>query len=372
MVPWMPAGTTLRGLEMLPFLRGKAKRLARRRFEPLADAPLIQGRSGEFRRLWARLCGAGDERLSYEANDWLMKTMSSACRPAAVTAVHSFEDCSLWQFEEAKRLGKACIYDLPIGYYPAWERTQAKLARVYADWLPASGLPSSRWVRPDQKRREMELADIVLVASSFVRQTIETFIPKRIVLAPYGVDAEFWRPAEPRDRSEPLRFIYAGQCSIRKGTPLLLEAWRKAALPDAQLELVGVWQLAEARRVLLPAGVRHMPPCSREDLRDRYRAADVFVFPSYFEGFGLVLLEAMACGLPAIASTATAGPDVLDDGCGRLVETGNVDALVEAFHWCSAHRERLPVMRAAARQRAEQCSWEAYRQKVAAAVEGLC
>jgi len=55
-----------------------------------------------------------------------------------------------------------------------------------------------------------------------------------------------------------------------------------------------MWQLAESRRVALPRGVNWRPACSREALRDRYRAADVFVFPSFFEGFGLVLLEAMA------------------------------------------------------------------------------
>jgi hypothetical protein len=124
--------------------------------------------------------GRGDERLSYEANDWLMRTMRRECRRATVTAVHAYEDCSLWQFQEARRLGKACIYDMPIGYYPAWEQIEAQLAHKYVDWLPPGGLPSNRYVRPQQKREEMDLADLVLVPSSFVAETIRAFHPHKV------------------------------------------------------------------------------------------------------------------------------------------------------------------------------------------------
>src|SRR5258707_10265394 len=118
-----------------------------------------------MRRLITRAVGRGDEALAYEANDWLMRTMQRECRRVSVRAVHAYEDCSLQQFQEAKRLGKACIYDMPIGYYSAWANTQAELARQFVDWLPAGGLQSSRYVHPHQKRQEMELADLVLAPS---------------------------------------------------------------------------------------------------------------------------------------------------------------------------------------------------------------
>jgi glycosyltransferase involved in cell wall biosynthesis len=359
----------LRLLEKIGPLHPMSRRLGRRHLPPLAPAPKIQGRVGEFRRLFTRAFGRRDEGLSYNANDWLMRTMRCECRRPAVTAVHAYEDCSLWQFAEAKRLGKACIYDMPIGYYPAWEQTQAKLARRYVDWLPAGGFPSSHYVRPEQKRQEMSLADLTLVPSSFVEKTIRTFHPyKTLARAPYGVDVDFWNSGAKKQGRGPLRFIYAGQLSLRKGIPGLLEAWEKAALRDAALELVGLWQLAESKRVSLPSGVTYRPPCSPEALRDRYRAADVFVFPSFFEGFGLVLLEAMACGLPAIATEATAGPDVMTETCGRLVPTGNPEALVESLRWFDTHREQLPMLSRAARAQAERCTWENYRRCVTEAV----
>jgi glycosyltransferase involved in cell wall biosynthesis len=365
----MPSSSTLRYLKAIAPRHTLIQRLARRHFAPLAAAPKVQGRARELLRLLTRAAGWGGERLSYEANDWLMRTMRRECRHPKVTAVHAYEDCSLWQFEEAKRLGKACLYDMPIGYYPAWEQAQAELVRKYADWLPAGGLPSSHYVRSQQKRREMELADLVLVPCSFVEQTIRMFHPdKKLARAAYGVDLDFWRPPAEKSQRDRLRFIYAGQLSLRKGVPVLLEAWEAAALHDAELELVGIWLLAETKRVALPRGVSWSPPCSSEALRERYRAADVFVFPSFFEGFGLVLLEAMACGLPAIASEATAGPDILTPACGRVVPTGNLEALVESLRWFDRHRGQLPELSRAARVQAERCTWENYRRCVSEAV----
>ena len=361
-VPWMPSLLTLQLLESIAPLRPMARRFRRRYFSPLAEAPKIQGRAGEMRRLVIRGFGRGDEALSYQANDWLMRTMSRECRRASVRAVHAYEDCSLWQFQEAKRLGKACIYDMPIGYYAAWEHTQAELVRRFVDWLPDGELPSRRYLRPQQKRKEMELADIVLAPSSFVADTVRAFYPnKALALAPYGVDSEFWRPCARTERLEVLRFIYAGQISLLKGIPSLLQAWEKAALRSAELQLVGSWFLSDSKRVSLPRGVAHVPACSWDALRDHYRRSDVFVFPSFFEGFGLVLLEAMACGLPVITSTATAGADMLTETSGRVLPAGNLDILVDTLRWFDKNRERLPAMARAAREQAERCSWERYR-----------
>jgi alpha-maltose-1-phosphate synthase len=370
-VPWMPSPVTLQFLEKVAPLP-VARRFRRRYFPALAEAPKIQGRVGEMCRLITRGFGHGNESLSYEANDWLMSTMSRECRRVGVRAVHAYEDCSLWQFQEAKRLGKACIYDMPIGYYPAWEHTQAELARKFVDWLPAGGLPSSLYVRLQQKRQEMELADLVLVPSSFVAETVRPFYPNKVLsLAPYGVDLEFWR-ADPRiGGAEPLRFIYAGQISLRKGIPTLLLAWEKAALRSAELHLVGSWFLSDSKRASLPRGVTYVSALSPEALRDQYCRGHVFVFPSFFEGFGLVLLEAMACGLPAIASTATAGADVLNESSGRVLPVGDLDSLVDALRWFDQNRTSLPAMSCAARKQAEKCTWERYRRAVSEATAGF-
>lgn len=370
-VPWFPSRGALSALQFLPQMRAMAARLERRRFEPLAAAPKIQGRLGEFKRLAIRACGKGDEGLSYEVNDWLMSTMAHASHRPSVAAVHSYEDASLWSFQAAKKQGKACIYDLPIGYYPAWEQKQAELVRNYSDWLPPGGLGAGRYVRREQKIQEMELADLVLVPSTFVQRTVEQFVQKSVALCPYGVDSDFWCPGEGRKTDGILRFIYAGQCSLRKGIPILLEAWKAAGLKDARLDLIGSWQFSESKLKDLPEGVTFTGQVSAIELRARYQAADVFVFPSFFEGFGLVILEAMACGLPVIATEATAGPDVLVGSTGRIFSSGDTDALADLLCWFSDQRDQLPAMKIAARKSAATFGWEQYRHKVTASENGL-
>lgn len=364
-VPWMPSLRTLRLLEFLGPLRPSAQRLRRRHFPALWDAPKIECPFQEIWRLSKRALGSASESLSYEANDWLMTTMARECKRPSVTAVHCYEDCALLQFVEAKRLGKGCIYDMPIGYYPAWEQTQNALAKKFAEWLPPDGLPSNRHVRPEQKRQEMELADLVLVPSTFVANTIRAHHPsKRMALAPYGVDSEFWNIRPVHKRVESLRFLYAGQISLRKGIPDLLDAWSKANPRSAELRLIGSWHLNPNKKYELPRGVKWFPASSPSGLREQYHQADVFVFPSFFEGFGLVLLEAMACGLPVIASSATIGADVVTTECGRILPVGDVDALVEAIQWFSGNRGSIAAMGAEARRIAEQSTWDRYRSAI--------
>src|SRR6202041_299824 len=115
------------------------------------------------------------------------------------------------------------------------------------------------------KQEEMKLADLVLAPSCFVADTVRAFHPSKVLaLAPYGVDLEFWMPGARNERAEVLRFIYAGQISLRKGIPSLLQAWEKAQLRCAELNLIGSWYLSESKRESLPRGVTHVPACSSE------------------------------------------------------------------------------------------------------------
>jgi alpha-maltose-1-phosphate synthase len=374
-VPWMPTSLELSILRRVGSLGGTVQRLERRHFAPLEDAPKIEDRLGEWMRLSRRAASweRNNEAIAYEGNDWLMRTMRREARRRGVTAVHSYEDCSLLQFEEAARLDRFRIYDLPIGYYPAWIERQQKLTARYRDWLVDRDVGTTAYVRPEQKLREMALADLVMVPSEFVRSTVAQFTDKPVAIAPYGVDLEFWNPGERKAApGDTLQFVFAGQCSIRKGTPLLLDAWKAAGLRRGSLTLVGSWQMAASKLKALPEGVTYAGHTARQELRERYRQADVFVLPTFFEGLPLVLLEAMACSLPAIATEAASGPQVLENGAGRSVAAGDLDALVEALRWFDAHRDQIPAMAAASRRQAEQFTWKRYREVVSASVARYC
>ncbi len=370
-MPWFPASWELGLLGCLARKSPEVKRLARRRFDALAGAPLIQGRRGEWGRLLRRKMNWRSEGLAYEANDWLMRTMAREVRRGSVDAVHSYEDCSLGQFEEAKKLGKRCIYDMPIGYYGWWKDKEAKLAKKYADWLPEGGLPSSRWVRPDQKRREMELADVVLAPSSFVAGTIVEYFPKaNIKIAPYGTSCEV---ADDRRESSPeliegeCRFLFAGTACVRKGLPLLLELWKSLGCRDSKLSIAGSWQLSNKKLQNLPEGVNYLGRLDPAAMRGVYRRSDWLVLPSNFEGYGLVILEALSHGCSIIASDATGAIDLPSSKSVKVFPADNADALASVLS--DAKRLRGTMIRQEAMDVASRCTWTAYRQAVARAVD---
>ncbi len=93
-----------------------------------------------------------------------------------------------------------------------------------------------------------------------------------------------------------------------------------------------------------------------------YQAADLFIFPSVAEGFGQVLLESLASGLPILSTTHTAAPDLIQDGQeGFIVQPRHPEVLAEKVEWALTHRSELLAMRTAARSAALRFSWERFR-----------
>ena len=91
------------------------------------------------------------------------------------------------------------------------------------------------------------------------------------------------------------------------------------------------------------------------------RQCDVLVFPSYCDGFALVLLEALASGMPIISTEATAAPDLIEEGVeGFLIQSGDLDALRQAMKFCADNPDKIKVMGEAARRCAERFSWDSY------------
>lgn len=220
---------------------------------------------------------------------------------------------------------------------------------------------------------EPRLAARYLCASSFTRQSLveNGADPSAIRVVPYGVDTERFRP-DPGRRSAPegkLRLLFVGRINQRKGIKYLLEALRLLRSEEVHLTVCG--RIIDGLELFRPfaSQIDVRPSVSAAELVAAYQSADLFVFPSVAEGFGQVLLESLASGLPVLSTTHTAAPDLITPGVeGIIVPPRRPDLLAAEIEWAAIHRSELEAMGRAARARAVQFTWQRFRSGVAQAV----
>jgi glycosyltransferase involved in cell wall biosynthesis len=192
--------------------------------------------------------------------------------------------------------------------------------------------------------------------------------PQRVRHIPHGVDMDRFRPATAEERAELRRRLglpadtpivtFTGRLLRGKGLETLLEAFQELG---AQLLIVGsgsgqalsVEEQVRERVARSDLAGRVIMTGRVENVEDYLRASDVFAFPSVFEGLGLSLIEAQACGLPCVASRTGGIVDVIEDGrTGLLVNPGHVTELAAALRALIDDDSKRSAMGAAARERA--------------------
>jgi glycosyltransferase involved in cell wall biosynthesis len=273
-------------------------------------------------------------------------------------AVISFDTASWILAERCCQLAHPFILDQSIGHPDAKQAAHDRMRGSFSEWDEGFEVR-----RPEVRAAEVEeqqKATAIVTASSFTKQTlVDHDVPEdKVHVIPYGVDSTRFIPNRTKT-DRPFRFVFVGLITARKGIPLLLQAWRHLSGMGAELWLIGSASLQA--RALIPKlpGLSYFGYVAH--VEKLLKECDVFVFPSFFEGFGLVILEAMACGLPVIATTATAGPDIITQNQdGWIIEPGNLDVLGETMRFCLENRDRITEMGANARRTAERFSWDAY------------
>ena len=225
---------------------------------------------------------------------------------------------------------------------------------------------------------ETTMADYWMTASSFTSQTlIENGVPaERIRTVPYGIDAEAFQPVR-RDnsagRERPLRLLFVGTINQRKGIKYLLDSM--GLLNTSAVELMICGRVVDDLAIVKSAAgkVQVRPNVSAPELVAAYQWADLFVFPSLAEGFGHVLLEALASGVPIVATARTSAPDLISHGReGFIVPAGSAAALAEAIQAVLDHPSCLREMRVEARRTAEAFSWPRFRRDASSFVREVC
>lgn len=310
----------------------------------------------------------------YQKHDkWVANSLAKA-KKEGLSGVYAYEDGALATFSSAKQLGLYCIYDLPIGYWKSARLLMQKEFDFNPDWSETlTGFNDS----PDKlnkKDQELALSDVIFVASSFTKKTLEEYsgnLPE-IKVIPYG----FPEVKQKKDYiplvNRKLKVLFVGGLSQRKGLSYLFEAVE--GLQDKlELTVVGHKAVPDCK-ALNQALEKHqwIPSMSHEQVLSCMREHDVFVFPSLFEGFGLVITEAMSQGVPVITTERTAGPDLIKDGeDGWIVPAASSTAIKHVLTKILESPEIVEQFGVAAQNKALTRPWSVYGQEMANALSSI-
>lgn len=214
--------------------------------------------------------------------------------------------------------------------------------------------------------RSLRRADRIITISKFTKQELmELFrVPEEKIAVTYmGMDERFRRMEDPEVRKRynlpPLYVLHVGTLEPRKNIEGLLRAFRLCRLADYKLVLAGGrgWLYGEIFRLVkelnLAERVMFLGYVQEEDLPAIYSMARLFVFPSFYEGFGMPPIEAMACGVPVVAARGSSLSEVLADAV-RFIDPYQPEDIAAGIEDCLRNRE---IYISKGKEKVKQYSW---------------
>jgi len=289
--------------------------------------------------------------------------LARACREhfGGATAVYTnFINNDLDAIRQARDQGLHVVHELIIG---------ADVGRILlAERLRYPGIEPDGEPHDEvedgiaRDRQKWALSDQVLVPSEYCRQSSIALgcDPAKISVVPYGIP-EHWFDLRPEP--EPGRILFVGQVGLRKGNHDLAEACRLLRRRGVTFEcrVAGPPQVDLSNPLF--AGPTYLGQVPRSQVREEFRRADLFVLPTLADSFGLVHLEAMACGVPVI-TTPQCGSVVRDGEEGFIVPIRDAQALADRIQQLLEDRILREWMGAAARRRAQEFTWKSYGERL--------
>jgi glycosyltransferase involved in cell wall biosynthesis len=286
---------------------------------------------------------------------------------------HGYEHACLDSLKRAKALGIVTFYEQPSQHHIFFTKIVSTQLQKYPELggVGANLLRNHKAELRNQRRdEELILADYVICNSTFTKSTLLAahIDAKKLIMIPYG-----YPKIQPIKAKNPyvFHFIYVGNLSLRKGIHLLLAAW--LLLPNdlsITLTLVGSNQLPDAILENLPPKVKWIPNLPYESAQLLIAESNVLVLPTLADGFGMVISESMAMGVPVLTTEASAGPDLIESYIdGIVIPEDDVNAIKEAMLWCIFHQEECNQMGKKAQQKANAYPWSVYRENLVTEVK---
>lgn len=279
--------------------------------------------------------------------------------------LHTWSGDALASLREAERRGIPSLLEIPT-----WHRNKGKIKKdktwseIQRDTAPFPRRQLNQLLTTRQRvMEEYARATLLLVLSEKARETfLAAGLPeKKLFLTSRGVDVAAFTPAPAPP--EIFRAVFVGSLSRRKGVHHLLEVWKRLALLDAELVLVG-YPGKEIAPLLADAPPNVIVRGFVNDVAAELRRAAVHIFPSECEGSAKATYEASACGLPQI-TTRESGDVVVHGETGLLIPPNDPEALAAAIRRLHADRDLCARLGAAGRRRVvENFTWDHFRQRL--------
>lgn len=308
----------------------------------------------------------------YVLRDNLFDAWVSTRLPQA-NIFYSWTHHALWSLRAAHRKGMITVVERANAHPLTYQRL---LHQEYARrGLTPRTYPHHPWAMK-KLLRELDETDFIAVTSQFTKQSLleHGIAETRILLTPLGVDTTHYVPAATPPPDDTFRVVYVGQICIRKGIHYLLDAWQRLGLKQAELILVGdvVAELqADVQCALAQNSTITLRPYA-DDPVPVYQEATICICPTLEDGFGLVVLEAMACGVPVIITAHTGAKDCVRPNLdGFIIPPYSAEAIADTLAYCSQHRATLHAMGRQARQQAEQFPWARYQDGIVQHVQRI-
>jgi len=313
--------------------------------------------------------------LDRDVAEYLLQARGSGTADSALRAVYCYEDCALDTFKVAKQHGLKCFYDLPIAYWETSQRLLLEEAQRLPEWEPTLGATQDSPSKLTRKTYELMLADIVFCPSKFVLDSLPETVrdTKTCVVAEFGSPGlEELPPGESGSQltTGPLRLLFAGSLSQRKGLADVFQAVKLLNRSDVQLVVMGSPLVPmDFYRKQFP-GFKYEPPRPHFEVLKLMRSCHALVLPSIVEGRALVQQEAMSCGLPIIVTYNAGGSDLIEQGTtGFLVPIRSPESIAEKINWLADNRSSIPEMGKCAATRAQEVTWRQYQSKIISVIQ---
>lgn len=289
--------------------------------------------------------------------------------PASADTLYVFNSAGLEILEEAKRRGCVCVVDQITAPWAIEEPLLEEERQRWPGWEEGATDRAAWDPLAEREQTEWALADVIICGSEFVRDGVARLggPVEKCVVVPYGVRDASLRTS-PRDRHDgPLRVLFAGTLQLRKGVQYLLEAARLVPAGSAVFRLAGASQFNASALEGFAGQADVLGAVPRSDMGAQYEWADVLVAPSISEGSANVCYEALAAGLPVIA-TANTGSIVRDGADGYIVPIRDAQTIADRITAVAASKELWSKLSAGAATRAAEHTWSKYAERLVMAI----